>query len=94
MIIVRDIHIFVFLPQQQQQFTPQEMAILQAAENQSREFQVALKLTDSCWDKCIGKPGSKLESSEVTCLANCAERYFDTSRVILQRLSQRQQDDH
>ncbi|XP_024401978.1 mitochondrial import inner membrane translocase subunit TIM8 [Physcomitrium patens] len=44
------------------------------------------KLTDVCWDKCItSTPGSKLSSSESSCLTYCAQRFLETSSLILRR---------
>mmetsp|Transcript_5666 Transcript_5666/g.13226 ORF Transcript_5666/g.13226 Transcript_5666/m.13226 type:complete len:84 (-) Transcript_5666:229-480(-) len=45
------------------------------------------RLTDTCWDKCVGKPGNSLSSSERSCLANCVERFLDTTQTIVKRLS-------
>ncbi|ESQ43513.1 hypothetical protein EUTSA_v10015178mg [Eutrema salsugineum] len=44
------------------------------------------KLTSSCWDKCMtDKPGSKISSSESSCLTNCVGRYMDMSMLIMKR---------
>ncbi|BBN04394.1 mitochondrial import inner membrane translocase subunit TIM8 [Marchantia polymorpha subsp. ruderalis] len=49
------------------------------------------KLTDVCWEKCITyAPGSKFSSGEVSCLSNCAQRYLDTSTLILRRFQNMQ----
>jgi import inner membrane translocase subunit TIM8 len=50
------------------------------------------KLTDVCWDKCItSTPGSKFSSSESSCLTNCAQRFLETSSLILRRFQSLQQ---
>ncbi|GJQ09786.1 hypothetical protein GpartN1_g1577.t1 [Galdieria partita] len=60
-------------------------------ENQKAAIQAAIsKLTETCWDKCIGKPGSKLDRAESECIANCAERFLDSSSFIMQRLMKKQ----
>lgn len=46
------------------------------------------EFNEICWDKCIGKPGSKLDSATETCLANCVDRFIDTSLLITQRFAQ------
>ncbi|XP_004518868.1 mitochondrial import inner membrane translocase subunit Tim8 [Ceratitis capitata] len=46
------------------------------------------EFNDICWEKCIGKPGSKLDSSTETCLSNCVDRFIDTSLLITQRFAQ------
>ena len=43
------------------------------------------KVTSVCWDKCVGTPGSKFSSSETSCLQYCAQRYLETSAIILRR---------
>ena len=58
-----------------------------AEENQRAAVQqIISKLTDTCWDKCMGKPGSKLSSYERDCISNCAERFLDASIFIVQRM--------
>ncbi|KAJ6418040.1 hypothetical protein OIU84_001430 [Salix udensis] len=48
--------------------------------------EMVAKLTSACWDKCItSAPGSKLSSSESSCLSNCAHRYMDMSLIIMKR---------
>ncbi|KAF0039866.1 hypothetical protein F2P81_008101 [Scophthalmus maximus] len=46
----------------------------------------------SCWidEKCIDKPGPKMDSRSEMCLVNCVERFIDTSQFILNRLEQTQ----
>uniref|UniRef100_A0A674JMV4 Mitochondrial import inner membrane translocase subunit n=1 Tax=Terrapene triunguis TaxID=2587831 RepID=A0A674JMV4_9SAUR len=35
------------------------------------------RMTDKCFRKCIGKPGSSLDNSEQKCIAMCMDRYMD-----------------
>ncbi|MBN3312591.1 TIM8A translocase, partial [Atractosteus spatula] len=44
--------------------------------------------TDVCWDKCVDRPGSKLDSRTETCLVSCVERFIDTTLAITGRFSQ------
>lgn len=46
------------------------------------------EFNDICWEKCIGKPGSKLDNSTETCLSNCVDRFIDTSLLVTQRFAQ------
>lgn len=46
------------------------------------------EFNEICWDKCIGKPGSKLDSGTEQCLSNCVDRFIDTSLLITQRFAQ------
>ncbi|KAG0565323.1 hypothetical protein M758_8G176800 [Ceratodon purpureus] len=69
---------------QMQQFLQQEKQ--KAALNE-----LVGKLTDACWDKCItSTPGSKFSSSESSCLTNCAQRFLETSTLILRRFQSSQ----
>jgi mitochondrial import inner membrane translocase subunit TIM8 len=64
-----------------------QMQAFIAEENQKAAVQqIIAKLTDTCWDKCMGKPGSKLSSWETDCISNCAERFLDASIFIVQRM--------
>lgn len=57
-----------------------------AMETQKAKFQQQVhNFTDQCWDKCVDKPGSKLDSRTETCLVNCVERFIDTTLNIANR---------
>jgi len=70
-------------------------AALRAAlqqEQQKAVVQAAIaKLTELCWDTCVARPEAKLSSSEQTCIANCAERYLDTSMFVMGRMTKQHQ---
>lgn len=57
--------------------TEQQKAVIQAA---------IAKLTETCFDKCVTKPSSKLDSSEANCVANCAGRFLDSSVFVVNRM--------
>ncbi|CDS03774.1 hypothetical protein LRAMOSA01175 [Lichtheimia ramosa] len=64
-----------------------ELAQFLEGENaKARVQQTVHTLTDGCWDKCISKINNKLDRSEEACLANCVERFLDTSMFIVKRL--------
>ncbi|EPQ60890.1 hypothetical protein GLOTRDRAFT_124632 [Gloeophyllum trabeum ATCC 11539] len=45
--------------------------------------------TNKCWDKCVsGTPSTSFSSSEQGCLANCVERFLDTSVFIVKRIEE------
>lgn len=45
--------------------------------------------TSMCWDKCVtGTPGNSFSRSESSCLANCVERFLDTSLFMVNRIEQ------
>lgn len=57
-----------------QQFLMQEKAKAQMQ-------QTVAKLTDKCWDTCVGAPGKGLSSREAACLSDCARRFIETTQV-------------
>ncbi|CAD7088268.1 unnamed protein product [Hermetia illucens] len=46
------------------------------------------EFNEICWDKCVDKPSNKLDSRTETCLANCVDRFIDTSLLITNRFAQ------
>ncbi|XP_006642341.1 mitochondrial import inner membrane translocase subunit Tim8 B [Lepisosteus oculatus] len=66
-----------------------ELQRMLAVEQQKAQFQAQVhNFTDVCWDKCVDRPGSKLDSRTETCLVNCVERFIDTTLAITSRFSQ------
>ena len=69
-----------------------ELQSFMETENQKAVIQAAInKLTETCFDKCITKPGNKLDSSEANCIANCAGRYLDSSVFVVNRMMAKRQ---
>lgn len=59
------------------------------AEKQKAQFQAQVReFNDICWDKCVDKPGVKLDSRTETCLNNCVDRFIDVSLFITNRFAQ------
>ncbi|KAG6802221.1 mitochondrial import inner membrane translocase subunit Tim8 [Apis laboriosa] len=59
------------------------------AEKQKALIQAQIhEFNDICWDKCIDKPGVKLDSRTETCLTNCVDRFIDVSLLITNRFAQ------
>ncbi|XP_043685750.1 mitochondrial import inner membrane translocase subunit Tim8 [Vespula pensylvanica] len=46
------------------------------------------EFNELCWDKCVDKPGNKLDSRTETCLNNCVDRFIDVSLLITSRFAQ------
>ncbi|KAF8113766.1 hypothetical protein N665_0045s0012 [Sinapis alba] len=67
---------------------PQLMKFLSQEKERAMANEVVAKITSSCWDKCVDKPGSKFSSSESSCLSNCALRYMDMTMLIMKRFQQ------
>ncbi|XP_027021170.1 mitochondrial import inner membrane translocase subunit Tim8 B [Tachysurus fulvidraco] len=66
-----------------------ELQRLIAVEQQKAQFQAQVhNFTDVCWDKCIDKPSSKLDSRTEACLVSCVERFIDTTLAITNRFTQ------
>lgn len=56
----------------------------------AKQQQLVHQMTELCWEKCMDKPGPKLDSRAEACFVNCVERFIDTSQFILNRLEQTQ----
>lgn len=58
-------------------------------ENQKQRFQTVVHtLTEQCWDLCSPSISSRLDGKSETCLANCVERFIDSSNYIINKLGQ------
>ncbi|XP_064473039.1 mitochondrial import inner membrane translocase subunit Tim13-like [Ornithodoros turicata] len=40
------------------------------------------KMTEKCFKKCVGKPGSSLDNSEQKCISMCMDRYMDSWNLV------------
>uniref|UniRef100_A0A0K8TNX7 Mitochondrial import inner membrane translocase subunit n=1 Tax=Tabanus bromius TaxID=304241 RepID=A0A0K8TNX7_TABBR len=40
------------------------------------------KMTEKCFKKCVGKPGTVLDNSEQKCIAMCMDRFMDSWKVV------------
>ncbi|KAH8409240.1 hypothetical protein KR009_011209 [Drosophila setifemur] len=58
-------------------------------EKQKAQFNAEIhEFNEICWEKCVGKPSTKLDHATETCLSNCVDRFIDTSLLITQRFAQ------
>jgi import inner membrane translocase subunit TIM8 len=58
-------------------------------ENQKQRFQsVVHSLTEQCWELCAPSISARLDGKSETCLANCVERFIDSSNYIINKLGQ------
>ncbi|MCO5555609.1 hypothetical protein L7F22_009154 [Adiantum nelumboides] len=64
--------------------------LLELEKSRAMLNELVSNVTSMCWDKCVGTPGSKFSSSESTCLTHCAQRYLDTSALIIRRFGNMQ----
>ncbi|XP_055114240.1 mitochondrial import inner membrane translocase subunit Tim8 B-like [Symphalangus syndactylus] len=71
-----------------------ELQRLVAAEQQKAQFTAqATKLLvhhfmELYWDKCVEKPGNRLDSRTENCLSSCVDRFIDTTLAITSRFAQ------
>ncbi|XP_077332401.1 mitochondrial import inner membrane translocase subunit Tim13 [Lithobates pipiens] len=49
------------------------------------------RMTDKCFRKCVGKPGSSLDNSEQKCIAMCMDRYMDAWNTVSRAYTSRLQ---
>uniref|UniRef100_A0A8C4RCH5 Mitochondrial import inner membrane translocase subunit n=1 Tax=Eptatretus burgeri TaxID=7764 RepID=A0A8C4RCH5_EPTBU len=47
------------------------------------------RVTDKCFKKCIGKPGTSLDNTEQKCIAMCMDRYMDAWNTVSRSYSTR-----
>ncbi|KAI8590056.1 mitochondrial import inner membrane translocase subunit Tim13 [Geranomyces variabilis] len=40
------------------------------------------QINKKCFEKCVTKPGTKLDSSEQTCLARCSDLYQESWNTV------------
>ncbi|XP_044312343.1 mitochondrial import inner membrane translocase subunit Tim8 B [Varanus komodoensis] len=66
-----------------------ELQRLVAAEEQRARLTAQVhNFMEVCWEKCVNKPGSKLDSRTETCLTNCVNCFIDTTLTITNRFAQ------
>ncbi|XP_060831747.1 mitochondrial import inner membrane translocase subunit Tim8 [Bombus pascuorum] len=59
------------------------------AEKQKAQIQAQIhEFNDICWEKCVDKPGVKLDSRTEQCLSNCVDRFIDVSLLVTNRFAQ------
>lgn len=72
--------------------TDPQLAHFIEVESQKQRFQgLVHALTEQCWDLCMEKPSSRLDSKTEYCLSNCVDRFIDTSNFVVNRLEKTQQ---
>nr|XP_044997371.1 mitochondrial import inner membrane translocase subunit Tim8 A-like [Jaculus jaculus] len=69
---------------------PQLQHFIEVETQKQRFQQLVHQIMELCWEKCMDKPGPKLDSRAEAYFVNCIERFIDTSQFILNRLEQTQ----
>uniref|UniRef100_A0A2K5C330 Mitochondrial import inner membrane translocase subunit n=1 Tax=Aotus nancymaae TaxID=37293 RepID=A0A2K5C330_AOTNA len=66
-----------------------ELQRLVAAEQRKAQFTAQVHhFMELCWDKCVEKPGNRLDSCTENCLSSCVDRFIDTTLAITSRFAQ------
>mmetsp|Transcript_10912 Transcript_10912/g.19591 ORF Transcript_10912/g.19591 Transcript_10912/m.19591 type:complete len:87 (+) Transcript_10912:247-507(+) len=71
----------------------QKQAVMAQAQQQAnQQIMTAMveSMTVSCFDKCAGTSGDRLDSKEQGCLANCQDRFLDVRKAVQESLERRQ----
>ncbi|KZP32348.1 hypothetical protein FIBSPDRAFT_723235 [Athelia psychrophila] len=73
--------------------TQKELQTFLEQEQAHSRVQTAVhKLTGICWDKCItGTPSTSFGRGEAACMANCVERFLDTSLFMVRKVAEQRQ---
>jgi len=78
------------------QLTPeQRQSVMMKAQQEANQqiMQGMLeKMISTCYSKCAGTSGDKLDSREQGCLAQCQDRYLDVRQQVQEALQKRQGD--
>ena len=73
---------------------PELARFVEQMEQAARLEKVKHKLTDDCWNLCVSNPNvSKFDYKTESCLANCVERFIDSSAHIVQIFSNKLQNE-
>ncbi|KAL7549941.1 hypothetical protein ACHAWF_013208 [Thalassiosira exigua] len=72
----------------------QRQAVMVQAQQQANQQIMSTMveaMTASCFEKCAGTSGDRLDSREQSCLANCQDRYLEIRQAVQDSLERRQQ---
>ncbi|KAI0702492.1 Tim10/DDP family zinc finger protein, partial [Cytidiella melzeri] len=59
---------------------------------QARVHSSIHSFTGICWDKCVtSTPSTSFSRAESTCLANCVDRFLDSSLFMVKQIENRRQ---
>ncbi|RKP14092.1 Tim10/DDP family zinc finger protein, partial [Piptocephalis cylindrospora] len=46
------------------------------------------KMNERCFDRCVTKPGTKLENGEQVCISRCMDRYMEAWNIVARAYTQ------
>lgn len=68
------------------ELTPQQKDAILAnvrAEVQAQALQELTKtMTQKCYEKCVSRPGEKLDNKSLNCLKMCTDRYIEAMQIV------------
>ena len=70
------------------QLTPEMQEFIMREQMRAQVQQTVARVTDVCWEKCLGTPGRSLSSREEACLSECARRFIEATQLVVQRFQQ------
>ena len=76
----------------QPKMTAEMQEFLMREQVRAQVQQTVARVTEVCWEKCIGTPGRSLSSREEACLSDCSRRFIETTQLVVQRFQQTQGD--
>ncbi|OEU10627.1 zf-Tim10_DDP-domain-containing protein [Fragilariopsis cylindrus CCMP1102] len=71
----------------------QRQAVLQQAQQEANQRimqDMIQKMVKTCFTKCAGTSGDRLDSREQSCIASCQDQYLETRDQVQKSLQQRQ----
>mmetsp|Transcript_49285 Transcript_49285/g.55082 ORF Transcript_49285/g.55082 Transcript_49285/m.55082 type:complete len:86 (-) Transcript_49285:220-477(-) len=76
------------------QLTPeQRQAVLMQAQQEANQrimSDMIQRMVKTCFTKCAGTSGDRLDSREQSCMASCQDQYLETRNQVQKSLEQRQ----
>ncbi|CAF1194859.1 unnamed protein product [Rotaria sp. Silwood1] len=86
---MHDSHRETILHLQTRNIADAQLASFIEQENRKQHFRSVVHiLTERCWDLCSPNISSRLDDRSEKCLADCVERFLDSSNYIMNKISQ------
>mmetsp|Transcript_43477 Transcript_43477/g.49324 ORF Transcript_43477/g.49324 Transcript_43477/m.49324 type:complete len:81 (-) Transcript_43477:274-516(-) len=75
---------------QAQTLSPEQRQAVMMQANQEIMGEMVKMMAESCFKKCAGTSGDRLDKREQSCMALCQDRYLDTRAQVQEALQRRQ----
>lgn len=66
---------------------PELQRFLEVASQKARFNANVHQFMDTCWDKCVDKVPSTMDSRTQRCFTSCVDRFMDVSNMVVNQLS-------